>query len=297
MDKKAKTALIIVGTLGLGYLAYQWLKPKEEEEGLEMIMKLYQSGVDIGSVSPTKIIPNIETTVVATVTNTSKYGGNPVAVPVTVALVPQWGTTSPYTQNTVAVTSQNVTVPANGSIDVTFKFTYPTASNGGQGYLACQVFDPDGIKRAEKKITMMITSAPVHSGATSLAIYDGATLIPVGAILQVGKFYTAAWTIKNNSTILGIPAADIWMPEITVNWRTSAGIETNVTLLDRANVQFAAGETKTGYVPFILVPANMDQGTATFYFTLWVPGYNVFWDALSQANVCAAIGYDLSVNF
>ena len=144
---KILLGLALVG--GIVGIVYAVTRPKKKEEvvpQVSFVMKLYQAGVELSDT----VAAGIETQAVVTATNASTYAGTPVPVDLEILFSPSWDTTP------ITVASQMVTVPANGSLDVTFLFTFPIESDGLSGHLVCQAVNALGTIVAEITLDVAI---------------------------------------------------------------------------------------------------------------------------------------------
>lgn len=149
MSKKAKVVLGLTALAGAIYGIYCLTRPKKKEEvepQVSFVMKLYQAGVELSDT----VAAGIETQAVVTVSNASTYAGTPVPVDLEILFSPSWDTTP------ITVPSQMVTVPASGTLDVTFTFAFPIESDELSGHLVCQAVNPKGDVVAEITLDVAI---------------------------------------------------------------------------------------------------------------------------------------------
>jgi len=145
MSKKAK---VILGLAVVGGIVYLLTRPKKKEAEVtpnaSLVMKLYQGGQELGDI----VAPGIECLAVVTVTNASTFGGQPVAVDLTMRLGAMWSGIDEFV-HVVPVPDQQISIPASSSLDVSFTFTFPAESDGTAGLLVCQALSPKGDVVAE----------------------------------------------------------------------------------------------------------------------------------------------------
>jgi len=236
---------------------------------LSFVMKLTQGGVDVG----TTPAPGVETTALVHVANASKLGVTPVAVPLTIRLTPVWGTT------TIAVADQAITVPAAASSDVSFTFTFPSASAGLTGSVTCKALTPAGVVVATLPLAVTIISPVTYAASGTLLVSDGAILVPVGQTLEVGKNYLPTWGVTNLTkyqfTGIGAPA-DLSVMTLVTYYKANGDVfPPQVTLYPKTLFNFGPNDTKYQGVifpaPYVTPPADVDGGKAIVNLYVFKP--------------------------
>lgn len=301
---KKLAAVGIIG--GLAYLGARALGGPKEPPGfyasrgrssVGFVMKLTQGGIDVG----TTPAPGVETTALVHVANASKLGVTPVAVPVTIRLAPVWGST------TIAVADQAITVPAAGTSDVSFKFTFPAASEGLTGSVTCKALTPAGAVVATLPLAVTIISPVTYAASGALYVFAGGILVPANQTLQVGMNYLASWSVNNLSKyqFTGINAyADLSVMTLVTYYKANGDVfPPQVILYPKTLLNFQPGDSKTQPVmippPYVTPPADIDGGKAIVDLYVFKPPYGLgdVILALSQQNPVSHIIYDIGLTW
>jgi len=178
-----------LAAFGLGYGGYKLVTSGKSQAKSAQRAGFVMALVDSSGNPVTTAIAGQPVTAIAHVTNQSTLNGQPVAVDLGMRL------NATYQNGILGQPVQFVTVPAGGTIDVSWSLTFPTDALASLGMLDCQgLIDSRVLAEATLDFVLASMTQRLYAGDSGNAVvYQGSTTDPATALASILGSVRSVW--------------------------------------------------------------------------------------------------------